>query len=79
MAARPKSIGKSAGVVVSPLQPAGAVGMYGTMIGGSTEQIADAFRSFREIGFTRLEFMLHPQTAESLEAMGRVLELLDGD
>ena len=83
----PKSIGKSAGVVVgrsagvtvAPLEPAGASGMFGSMIGGSTEEIADAFRSFRDIGFTQLEFMLHPQSAESLEAMGRVLEALDKD
>jgi len=75
----PKSIGKSAGVVVAPNGPVGATGAFGSMIGGSTEQIADAFRSFRDIGFTQLEFMLHPQSAESLEAMGRVLEALDKD
>jgi hypothetical protein len=49
------------------------------MIGGSTQEIADAFRSFRAAGFTQLEFMLHPQTAAALEAMAPVLELLDND
>ena len=43
------------------------------------EQIADAFRSFRGAGFTKLEFMLHPQSAATLEAMTPVLELLDAD
>ena len=49
------------------------------MIGGSAEQIADAFRSFRTAGFTQLEFMLQPQTSAALEAMAPVLELLDTD
>ncbi len=75
----PSTIGRSAGVVVAPLEAAGATGMFGTMIGGSTEQIADAFRSFRTAGFTQLEFMLHPQTAAALEALAPVLELLDAD
>lgn len=75
----PSTIGRSAGVVVAPLEAAGAAGMFGTMISGDAEQIADAFRSFRGAGFTQLEFMLHPQTAAALEAMAPVLELLDAD
>ena len=75
----PGSVGRSAGVVVAPLEPAGASGMFGTMIGGSAEQIADALRTFRAAGFTQLELLLHPQTAGSLEAMAPVLELLDAD
>ena len=73
----PSTIGRSAGVVVAPLEAAGVTGLFGKMIGGSTEEIADAFRSFRTAGFTQLEFMLHPQTAATLEAMAPVLELLD--
>ena len=49
------------------------------MIGGSAEQIADAFRSLQAAGYTQLELMLHPQTAPALEAMAPVLELLDAD
>jgi len=75
----PATIGRSAGVVVAPLEPAGTSGAFGTMIGGSADQIADAFRSFRAAGFTQLEFMLHPQTAGALEAMTPVLERLDAD
>jgi len=75
----PSTIGRSAGVVVAPLEAVGATGMFGTMIGGSADQIADAFRSFRTAGFTQLEFMLHPQTAAALEAMAPVLALLDAD
>jgi alkanesulfonate monooxygenase SsuD/methylene tetrahydromethanopterin reductase-like flavin-dependent oxidoreductase (luciferase family) len=75
----PSTIGRSAGVVVAPLEAAGATGMFGRMVGGSTHEIADAFRSFRAAGFTQLEFMLHPQSAAALEAMAPVLELLDND
>jgi alkanesulfonate monooxygenase SsuD/methylene tetrahydromethanopterin reductase-like flavin-dependent oxidoreductase (luciferase family) len=75
----PATIGRSAGVVVAPLEPTGASGMFGTMIGGSAEQIADALRSFRAAGFTQVELMLHPQTAAALEALAPVLELLDAD
>ena len=75
----PSTIGRSAGVVVAPLGAAGASGAFGTMIGGSPEEIADAFRSFRQAGFTQLEFMLHPQTTATLEAMASVLELLADD
>ena len=59
----PGSVGRSAGVVVAPLEPAGATGMFGAMIGGSAEQIADALRPFRAAGFTQLELLLHPQYA----------------
>ena len=75
----PATIGRSAGVVVAPLEEDGGAGVFGRMIGGSAEQIADAFRSFRAAGFTQLEFMLHPQTSAALEAMAPVLDLLDAD
>ncbi|MBI2762899.1 MAG: LLM class flavin-dependent oxidoreductase [Chloroflexi bacterium] len=75
----PATIGRSAGVIVAPLEPVGATGAFGTMISGSAEEIADAFRSFRAAGFTQLEFMLHPQAAAALESMAPVLELLDAD
>ena len=75
----PSTIGRSAGVVVAPLEPAGAIGLFGPMIGGEPERIADSFRSFRSAGFTQLEFMLHPQTPAALEAMVPVLESLDAD
>jgi alkanesulfonate monooxygenase SsuD/methylene tetrahydromethanopterin reductase-like flavin-dependent oxidoreductase (luciferase family) len=75
----PSTIGRSAGVVVASLEAAGATGAFGTMIGGSADEIADAFRGFRAAGFSQLEFMLHPQSAATLEAMALVLELLDAD
>lgn len=75
----PSTIGRSAGVVVAPLEAPGTAGMFGTMISGSAEEIAEAFRSFRQAGFTQLEFLLHPQNAATLEAMAPVLELLDDD
>ena len=48
-------------------------------ITGTAEEIADAFRTLRAAGYTQVEFMLHPQTIASLEAMAPVLELLDAD
>ena len=75
----PSTIGRSAGVVVAPFEAAGATGAFGTMIGGSAEEIADTLRTLRTAGFSQLEFMLHPQSAAALEAMAPVLELLDAD
>ena len=73
------SVGRSVGVVVAPLEPAGAEGAFGSMIGGSAEEIADSFRAFRAAGYTQLEVFPHPQTAAMLEAMAPVLALLDAD
>ena len=49
------------------------------VISGPAEAIADAFRSFREAGFSQLEIMLNPGTMAALEALAPVLELLDAD
>ena len=51
--------------------------MFGSAITGSTQEIADAFRGFRDAGFTQLEFLVEPQSMAALEAMGPVLEILD--
>jgi len=75
----PATVGRSAGVVVAPLSGASHTGLFGTNIAGSAEEVAAAFRTFRDAGFTQLEFMFEPQTGEALEAMGRVLELLRAD
>lgn len=75
----PATIGRSAGVTVAPLEVAEATGAYGSMITGSAGQIADTFRTFRTAGFTQVEFMLHPQTLETLESMAPVLESLRAD
>lgn len=72
----PATIGRSVGVGVNPLDPAGA---RGHVISGSPDEIARAVRSFRDAGFTRLEMMLGPGTVEALEALVPVLELLDAD
>jgi alkanesulfonate monooxygenase SsuD/methylene tetrahydromethanopterin reductase-like flavin-dependent oxidoreductase (luciferase family) len=56
----PSTIGRSAGVTVAPLQGEGATGIFGKMIAGSAEQIADAFRSFRAAGFTGLQTVSKP-------------------
>jgi len=72
----PAPVGRSAGVVVAPLARAGHEGLFGSAITGSPDAIADAFRTFREAGFTQLEFMFEPETREALDVMGRVLELV---
>lgn len=75
----PASVGRSAGVVVAPLATAEYAGLFGSAITGSPEEIADAFRTFRDAGFTQLEFLFEPQTMAALDAMAPVLELLDAD
>lgn len=75
----PGTIGRSAGVVVAPLATKEYVGGFGTAITGSAESIAGAFRSFREAGFTQLEFLIEPQTMAALDALAPVLQLLDAD
>lgn len=71
----PATIGRSAGVDIHPLEPAGGE----ATIAGSAEEIADTIRTFREAGFTQLEISLNPGTVAALEAFAPVLELLDAD
>ena len=70
----PTTIGRSVGVQVHPLAPAGA---RPDALSGSAQQIADAFRTFEDAGYTRLEIMFDPGTIEAFEALGRVLERFD--
>lgn len=72
----PATIGRSVGVLVRPLSPAGE---RPDVVSGSAEQIADAFRSFRDAGFTRLEIMFGPGTIEALDALAPVVEHLRTD
>ena len=67
----PASIGRSVGLVVNPTEPAGA---KVHTISGSVPEIADAIRSFREAGFTRLEIMLTPGTLEAFDALAPVVD-----
>ena len=72
----PASIGRSVGLSVQPLEPAG--GRPGALT-GSAGEIADAIRTFREGGFTQVELMYHPGTMEALEALAPVVEAIDAD
>jgi alkanesulfonate monooxygenase SsuD/methylene tetrahydromethanopterin reductase-like flavin-dependent oxidoreductase (luciferase family) len=72
----PSTLGRSAGVSVHPLE---AAGLRPSVISGSAEEIADAFRSFRDAGFTQLEIMVGPGTIEAVDALAPVIELLDAD
>jgi alkanesulfonate monooxygenase SsuD/methylene tetrahydromethanopterin reductase-like flavin-dependent oxidoreductase (luciferase family) len=72
----PASIGRSIGVSVRPLE---AAGFAPSAISGSAEEIADAFRTFRDAGFTQLEIMFGPGTMEALEALAPVVEAIHAD
>lgn len=73
----PATIGRSAGIVVEPTAVTGAADVIGVPVRGTPEEIADAFRSFFEAGFTQLEVVLWPPTPAALEAMAPVMELLE--
>jgi alkanesulfonate monooxygenase SsuD/methylene tetrahydromethanopterin reductase-like flavin-dependent oxidoreductase (luciferase family) len=49
----------------------------GVPIAGSAEEIAATMRVFADMGVTRIELMLWPNTPASLEAVAPVLQLLD--
>ena len=70
----PATLGRSAGVDVSPLQSARE---DPKVIAGSAEAIADDFRALHAAGFTQLEIMLSPGSVAALEALAPVLDLLD--
>ena len=73
----PATIGRSAGVLVSPLES--EPDPTGEQITGSAEQIADTIRTFREGGFTQIELLPTPTSVEAVEALAPVLELLRAD
>jgi alkanesulfonate monooxygenase SsuD/methylene tetrahydromethanopterin reductase-like flavin-dependent oxidoreductase (luciferase family) len=72
----PATIGRAAGLSVRPFEPAGE---REGALSGSTEEIADALRSFRAAGFTQVDLMVGPHTLAAFEAMAPVLELLRAD
>jgi alkanesulfonate monooxygenase SsuD/methylene tetrahydromethanopterin reductase-like flavin-dependent oxidoreductase (luciferase family) len=72
----PASIGRSVGVLVRPLE---ATGFSPSMLSGSAAEITDAVRTFRDAGFTQLEFMLGPGSLEALEALAPVVEAIRAD
>jgi alkanesulfonate monooxygenase SsuD/methylene tetrahydromethanopterin reductase-like flavin-dependent oxidoreductase (luciferase family) len=72
----PATIGRAAGLSVRPFEPAGK---REGALSGSTEEIADALRSFRAAGFTQVDLMVGPHTLAAFEAMAPVLELLRAD
>jgi len=73
----PKTIGRSAGIDVKPLEK--LADPTAATISGSPDQIADQIRAVRDGGFTQVELLLTPSTIESLEAFTPVLELLGAD
>jgi len=71
----PATIGRSIGVVVNPLLPAG---QRPHAVSGSPAEIADALRSFAGAGYTQVEIMPNPGTIEVFEALAPVVELIEG-
>jgi alkanesulfonate monooxygenase SsuD/methylene tetrahydromethanopterin reductase-like flavin-dependent oxidoreductase (luciferase family) len=76
----PASLGRSVGLFVEPTDDhrAEASGM-GIPITGSLDEIGDTLRAFGDMGVTRLELVLWPNTAVALEAVAPVLSMLGGD
>ena len=72
----PATIGRSVGVSVRPLDPAG---VRPDVISGSAGEIADAVRAFREAGFSQLEMMVGPGTMAAFDALAPVVEQLQAD
>jgi len=70
----PATLGRSVGMLVHPLAPAED---QPDALSGSPQAIADAFRTFEDAGYTRLEVMWEPGTTEAFEALARVLERFD--
>jgi hypothetical protein len=58
------------------MEPAGATARA---LSDSAEEIADAFHSFHDGGYTQPEIMAGPGTMDALETLAPVLELLDAD
>lgn len=75
----PATIGRSAGIVVEPTAVTGSEKELGVPLRGSASEIADGIRTFRAGGFTQVEILIWPPTLAALDAMHRVLELLDAD
>jgi alkanesulfonate monooxygenase SsuD/methylene tetrahydromethanopterin reductase-like flavin-dependent oxidoreductase (luciferase family) len=72
----PATLRRSVGVSVRPLE---AAGFSPGALSGSAGDIADAVRTFRDAGFTQLEFMLGPGTLEALDALAPVVDAIRGD
>ncbi|HET9615106.1 MAG TPA: LLM class flavin-dependent oxidoreductase, partial [Candidatus Limnocylindrales bacterium] len=72
----PATIGRSVGMYVDATAPAGKSPSH---LSGSAEQIADAVRSFRDAGFTRVELMLNPGTMAGLDALEPVMTMVRAD
>jgi alkanesulfonate monooxygenase SsuD/methylene tetrahydromethanopterin reductase-like flavin-dependent oxidoreductase (luciferase family) len=72
----PASIGRSVGVYVEPLEPAGT---RPSRLSGSAEEIADGIRAFRDVGYTQVELMYWPPAMQAVDALAPVVEMLRAD
>jgi alkanesulfonate monooxygenase SsuD/methylene tetrahydromethanopterin reductase-like flavin-dependent oxidoreductase (luciferase family) len=72
----PATIGRAAGLSVSPLKGRGEAGGD---LSGSAEEMADALRGFREAGYTQVDLMVEPGTVEAFDALAPVVEMLQAD
>ena len=74
----PATLGRSVGVFVEPTDVHfGEDAGLGVPLTGSPGEIAEQIRAFAEMGFTMLELIPLPDTDESAEALGEVLQILD--
>lgn len=74
----PATLGRSMGVWVEPTaEHSVEANGFGVPITGSPAEIAETVAQFAEIGATRVELMLWPNTQESLDAVEKAIGLLD--
>lgn len=74
----PATLGRSMGVWVEPTaEHSVEANGFGVPITGSPAEIAETVAQFAEIGVTRVELMLWPNTQESLDAVEKAIGLLD--
>jgi alkanesulfonate monooxygenase SsuD/methylene tetrahydromethanopterin reductase-like flavin-dependent oxidoreductase (luciferase family) len=72
----PASISRSIGAFVRPLEPAG---VHPGQLSGTTEELVDRIREFRQAGYDRVELAWLPGTMEALEALAPVVEAIRAD
>jgi hypothetical protein len=69
----PATIGRSVGVWVHPLE---TDEVRPSHLSGPATRIAETVISFRDAGFTQVELMYLPGTAEAVEALAPVVEAI---
>ena len=73
----PATLGRTVSVLIDLPGAAGRPRERPPFLAGSTEELADAFRAYAREGIGHVQVVLDPNTAEGIERLAPVLELLD--